>query len=314
MMRFSRKKIAIIGAGNTGSTIALQIMEKRIGDIVLVDTPGKEDSTKGKALDLLQASQVLRSNSDVVGTSNYMEILDADIVVITAGIARKPGMDRNDLIEFNAKVIKEVSKNIKKYAPNSFVIVLTNPVDVMTYICLKETNFSKERVIGQSGILDTARFNTFVAKELNVSIEDVHGMVLGGHGDEMVPLIQYSNVAGIPLGKLISQEKINEIIERTKHGGAEIVSLLGEGSAYYAPASSIVEMIETIYHDKRKLIPTITYLNGEYDLYDICMGVPTIVGGNGIESIVELMLNDKEKDMLNYSANLVKKNNLFSPS
>lgn len=307
-MSFVRKKISIIGAGHTGSTLALQLMYQQAGDIVLIDTPEKEDVTRGKALDLLQASQVIGSNLDIVGSSSFEDIANSDIVVITAGIARKPGMSRDDLTEFNKSVVEDISRNVKHYAPNSIVIVLTNPVDVMTYVSLKETNFPRNRVIGQSGILDTARFNTFIARELNVSIEDVQGMVLGGHGDEMVPLIRYSNVGGIPIDNLISPERLDEIIDRTKRGGAEIVSLLGEGSAYFAPSASIVQMIEAIFHDKKKLIPTVTYLDGEYGLFDICMGVPTIIGGKGVESIVELKLNLKEKGMLDDSAMLIKNN------
>lgn len=305
-MSFRRNKIAIIGAGFTGATTALMLAQKELGDVVLLDLPDVEDPTKGKALDMLEASPIQRFNSKITGTSSYADIADANMVIITAGIPRKPGMSRDDLVNTNTGVMKFVAEQVKQYAPNSIILVLSNPVDAMTYVCQKVTGFPKHRVIGQSGVLDTARFNTFVAEELNISIEDISGFVLGGHGDEMVPLIRYSYAGGIPLELLIPKERLDAIIERTRKGGGEIVALLGNGSAYYAPAAAIVEMAEAIILDKKKILPSITLLNGEYGYQDLFLGVPTILGGNGVESIIELPLTDVEKDGLSISANAVK--------
>jgi malate dehydrogenase len=303
---FKRKKFAVIGAGNTGTTIALMMAQKELGDIVLVDIPSLQNPTKGKALDLLESSPIQKFDCTIIGTCHYEDIRDADLVIITAGIARKPGMTRDDLVTTNAKIITEVSEKIIRYAPNSYILVLSNPVDAMTYVCYKMTGFPKNRVIGQSGVLDTARFNTFVAQELNISVEDVSSFVLGGHGDTMVPLIRYSYAGGIPLEKILSEEKIAAIVERTRKGGGEIVNLLGQGSAYYAPAASIVQMVEAIVKDKKRILPSIAYLEGEYGYEDIYLGVPTILGGNGIESIIELPLTPEEKKALDISAQSVK--------
>ncbi|WP_027415022.1 malate dehydrogenase [Aneurinibacillus terranovensis] len=305
-MSFKRKKIAVIGAGYTGTTTALMIAQKELGDIVLVDIPSMRNPTMGKALDLLEASPVQGFDSNIIGTCHYEAIQDADLIIITAGIARKPGMSRDDLVTTNAKILTEISEKIVYYAPNSYLLVLSNPVDAMTYVCYKTTGFLKNRVIGQSGVLDTARFNTFVAQELNVSVEDVSGFVLGGHGDAMVPLIRFSHVGGIPLERILSEEKIEAIVERTRKGGGEIVNLLGQGSAYYAPAASIVQMAEAIVKDKKRILPAIAYLDGEYGYDNICLGVPTILGGNGIESILELPLTSEEKQALDTSAQSVK--------
>lgn len=305
-MTFQRNKIAVIGAGHTGATTALLMGQKQLGDIVLLDLPEVEDPTKGKALDMLEAAPIQRFNSQITGTSSYEDIEGADMVIITAGIPRKPGMSRDDLVNTNAKVMKSVAEQVKRYAPNSIILVLSNPVDAMTYVCQKVTGFPKNRVIGQSGVLDTARFNTFVAEELNISIEDISGFVLGGHGDEMVPLVRYSYAGGIPLELLIPQDRLQEIVERTRKGGGEIVSLLGNGSAYYAPAASIVEMAEAIILDKKKIIPSITLLEGEYGYDHLFLGVPTILGGNGIESIIELPLTEEESNGLSVSANAVR--------
>ncbi|WP_312469457.1 malate dehydrogenase [Neobacillus sp.] len=304
-MAFTRRKIAVIGAGFTGATAALMLAQKELGDVVLVDIPSQANPTKGKALDMLEASPVQGFNAKITGTSTYEDIQDADLVLITAGLPRKPGMSRDDLVVTNEKIIKEVSENVKKYAPNSYIIVLSNPVDAMTYVCYKTTGFPKNRVIGQSGVLDTARFNTFVAQELNVSIEDISGFVLGGHGDDMVPLVRYSYAGGIPLEKILSPEKIKAIVERTRKGGGEIVELLGQGSAYYAPAASMVQMAEAILKDKKRILPAIAYLEGEYGYSDIYLGVPTILGGNGIESIIEIPLEDEEKTALDQSVQSV---------
>ncbi|PIC99922.1 malate dehydrogenase [Sporosarcina sp. P29] len=306
-MAFIRNKITVIGAGNTGSTVALLLAQKELGDIVLVDVPTLENAAKGKALDIQQSGPIQGTNSKIVSTSNYEDIRDSDFVIITAGIARKPGMSRDELVTTNTKIMQDVSEKIAYYAPECYVLVLSNPVDAMTYVCYKTTGFSKNRVIGQSGVLDTARFNTFVAMELKISVEDVSGFVLGGHGDDMVPLIQYSHVGGIPLDKLISSEKIQKIVERTRKGGGEIVSLLGQGSAYYAPAAALVQMAEAILLDKKRILPAIAYLDGEYGFKDIYFGVPTILGGSGIESIIELPLDENEKKALNRSASSVQK-------
>lgn len=305
-MAFRRVKISVIGAGFTGATAALMLAQKELGDVVLVDIPQAANPTKGKALDMLQTSPVQGFSVNITGTSDYELIQDSDLVIITAGLPRKPGMSREDLITTNAKIVKDVSEKIAKYAPNSYVLVLSNPVDAMTYVCYKTTGFSKNRVIGQSGVLDTARFNTFVAQELNVSVEDITGFVLGGHGDDMVPLVRYSYAGGIPLEKIIPAERLEAIVERTRKGGGEIVNLLGQGSAYYAPAASLVEMAEAIIKDKKRILPSIAYLEGEYGFQDLYLGVPTILGGDGIESVIELPLTDEEQKALNKSAQSVK--------
>lgn len=305
-MFFKRRKIAVIGAGYTGASTALMLSQKELGDIVLVDIPSQTNPTKGKALDLLQSFPVQRLDVKITGTSDYKDIQDADLVIITAGVPRKPGMSRDDLVSINEKIIVEISENIKRFAPNSYVLVLSNPVDAMTYVCYKTTNFPKNRVIGQSGVLDTARFKTFVAEELNVSIEDISGFVLGGHGDDMVPLVRYSYAGGIPLEKLLPPEKLNDIIERTRKGGGEIVHLLGNGSAYYAPAASLVEMAEAIIKDKKRILPAVAYLQGEYGYQNIYLGVPTIIGGHGIESVIEIPLSVEEKSGLDKSVQSVK--------
>lgn len=306
-MSLRRKKISVIGAGFTGATTAFILAQKELGDVVLVDIPQMENPTKGKALDMLESSPVLGFDANIIGTSNYEDIKDSDIVVVTAGIARKPGMSRDDLVQTNEKIMKSVAKEIVKYAPESYVIVLTNPVDAMTYTIYKETGFPKNRVIGQSGVLDTARFRTFVAQELNISVKDVTGFVLGGHGDDMVPLVRYSYAGGIPLEKLISKDRLEAIVERTRKGGGEIVNLLGNGSAYYAPAASLVEMCEAILKDQRRILPAIAYLEGEYGFEGIYLGVPTILGGNGIERVIELELTPEEQAALEKSAESVRK-------
>ncbi|MFY2158245.1 malate dehydrogenase [Cytobacillus firmus] len=304
-MTFKRRKIAVIGSGSTGATAALMLAQKELGDIILVDIPSQANPTKGKALDMLEAGPVQRFNASITGTSSYEDIQDADLVLITAGMPRKPGMSRDDLVAVNEKIMIEVSQNIKTYAPESYIIVLSNPVDAMTYVCYKTTGFPKNRVIGQSGVLDTARFNTFVAQELGVSIEDISGFVLGGHGDDMVPLVRYSYAGGIPLEKILPADRIEAIVERTRKGGGEIVNLLGQGSAYYAPAASMVEMAEAILKDKKRILPSIAYLEGEYGYSDIYLGVPTILGGNGIESVIEIPLTADEKETLDQSVKSV---------
>ncbi|MEG0259746.1 MAG: malate dehydrogenase [Lysinibacillus sp.] len=305
-MTLKRKKISVIGGGFTGATAAFLAAQKELGDVVLVDIPQAENPTKGKALDMFEASPIQGFDSKVIGTSNYEDTADSDVVIITAGVARKPGMSRDDLVQINQGVMKSVSKEIAKYSPNATILVLTNPVDAMTYTVYKETGFPKNRVIGQSGVLDTARFRSFIAEELNISVKDITGFVLGGHGDTMVPLTRYSFAGGIPLETLIAPERLAEIVERTRNGGAEIVNLLGNGSAYYAPAAAIIEMAEAILKDQKRILPSIALLEGEYGYNDIYLGVPTLLGADGVEKIFELELTSKEKAELDHSAEAVK--------
>ncbi|WP_160043260.1 malate dehydrogenase [Paenibacillus sp. USDA918EY] len=305
-MALTRKKITVVGAGFTGATTALMLAQKELGNVVLLDIPQLENPTKGKALDMLEASPVQGFDSQIIGTSSYDDAAGSDIVIITAGVARKPGMSRDDLVNTNAGIMKSVCENVKRVAPESFVIILSNPVDAMTYAAYKTLGFPKNRVIGQSGVLDTARYCTFIAQELNVSVEDVRGFVLGGHGDDMVPLVRYSNVGGIPIDKLIPADRIEAIVQRTRVGGGEIVNLLGNGSAYYAPAASLVQMAEAIIKDKKRIIPVIAYLEGEYGYNDLFLGVPAILGGDGIEKVFELELTAEEKAALDKSADSVR--------
>jgi malate dehydrogenase len=306
-MSIRRHKISVIGAGFTGATTALMLAQKELGDIVLVDIPQVENPTKGKALDMLEASPVQGFDSNIIGTSNYEHTANSDVVIITAGIARKPGMSRDDLVNTNAKVMRAVTEQIVKYSPEAIIIVLTNPVDAMSYEVFRTSGFPKNRVIGQSGVLDTARFRTFVAQELNISVEDVTGFVLGGHGDDMVPLVRYSYAGGIPLEKLIPKDRLDAIVARTRTGGGEIVNLLGNGSAYYAPAASLVQMAEAILKDKKRILPAIAYLEGEYGYEDMYLGVPVVLGGNGLEKVIELELTEEEKAALDRSAESVRK-------
>lgn len=305
-MSLKRKKISVIGSGYTGATAAFLVAQKELGDVVLVDIPVAENPTKGKALDMWEAAPVQGYDSYVKGTSDYAQTADSDVVLITAGVARKPGMSRDDLVQINQQVMVSVSEQIAKYSPNATIIVLTNPVDAMTYTVYKTTGFPKNRVIGQSGVLDTARFRAFVAEELNISVKDITGFVLGGHGDTMVPLTRYSFAGGIPLETLIPADRLEEIVNRTRNGGAEIVNLLGNGSAYYAPAAAMVEMAEAILKDQKRILPSIAYLEGEYGYNDLYLGVPTLLGANGIEKIFELELTEKEKAALDVSAEAVR--------
>lgn len=305
-MSISRNKIAVVGAGFTGATTALMLAQKELGDVVLIDIPKLENPTKGKALDMLETSPVQGFDSNIIGTANYKDAKDSDIVIITAGVARKPGMSRDDLVNTNAGIMKSVCEQVKEYAPNSYVVILSNPVDAMTYTAFKTLGFPKNRVIGQSGVLDTARYFTFLAQELNVSVEDVHGFVLGGHGDTMVPMVRYTNIGGIPVEKLLDRKRIEAIVQRTRTGGGEIVNLLGNGSAYYAPAASLVKMAEAILKDKKRVLPTIALLEGEYGYNNLFLGVPTVLGGDGIERVIELDLTADEKSMLDHSADAVR--------
>lgn len=305
-MSMKRKKVSVIGSGFTGATTAFLLAQKELCDVVIVDIPNMENPTKGKALDMLEAGPVLGFDAHITGTSNYEDTKDSDIVIITAGIARKPGMSRDDLVQTNQKVMKSVTAEIVKHSPETTILVLTNPVDAMTYTVYKESGFPKERVIGQSGVLDTARFRTFVAEELNLSVKDVTGFVLGGHGDDMVPLVRYSTAGGVPLDSLIPAGRLEEIVDRTRKGGAEIVNLLGNGSAYYAPAAALVEMAEAILKDQKRVLPSIAYLEGEYGMKGIYLGVPTVLGAGGIEKVIELELTDGEKMSLEQSADSVR--------
>ncbi|KPB05439.1 MULTISPECIES: malate dehydrogenase [Bacillaceae] len=305
-MTMRRKKVSVIGGGFTGATTAFLLAQKELADVVLVDIPQMENPTKGKALDMLEAGPVQGFDANITGTSNYEDTANSDIVVITAGIARKPGMSRDDLVTTNQNIMKSVTREVVKHSPDCYIIVLTNPVDAMTYTVFKESGFPKNRVIGQSGVLDTARFRTFVSQELNLSVKDVTGFVLGGHGDDMVPLVRYSYAGGIPLETLLPKDRLDAIVERTRKGGGEIVNLLGNGSAYYAPAASMVEMVEAILKDQRRILPSIAYLEGEYGHDGIYLGVPTILGAGGIEKIIELELTEDEKAALSKSVESVK--------
>ena len=305
-MSIRRNKISVIGSGFTGATTAFLIAQKELGDVVLVDIPDMEKPTKGKALDMAESAPVLGFDAKITGTSDYRDTEDSDLVIITAGMARKPGMSRDDLVKTNQKIMKAVTSEITRYSPDTTILVLTNPVDAMTYTVFKESGLPKERVIGQSGVLDTARFRTFVAEELNLSVKDVTGFVLGGHGDDMVPLVRYSYAGGIPLETLLPPERLDEIVDRTRKGGAEIVNLLGNGSAYYAPAASLAEMAEAILKDQKRVLPAIAYLEGEYGMDGLYIGVPAVLGAGGIEKIIELDLTEDEKTSLGKSAESVR--------
>ena len=305
-MGIKRPKITVVGAGFTGATTAFMLAQKELGDVVLVDIPQLENPTKGKALDMLESTPVEGVDVNVIGTSSYEDTRDSDVVIITAGVARKPGMSRDDLVHTNAGIVKSVCENIRQTSPEAFVIVLSNPVDAMTYVAYQTLGFPKNRVIGQSGVLDTARYNTFLAQELGVSVEDVRGVVLGGHGDDMVPLVRYTTVGGIPVEKLLPKERIDAIVQRTRYGGGEIVNLLGTGSAYYAPAASLVQMTEAILKDKKRILPVIAYLQGEYGYENLFMGVLVVLGGGGIEKVLEIDLTPEEKAALDKSAESVR--------
>lgn len=304
-----RKKIALIGAGQIGGTLALLAGQKQLGDVVLIDIA--EGTAKGKALDLSQLAPVANFDTNYSGGADYALIKDSDVVIVTAGVPRKPGMSRDDLIGINKGVIKAAGEQIKKYAPNAFVIVVTNPLDVMVGVMQETTGFKPEKVVGMAGVLDSARFRTFLAEEFNVSVEDVSAFVLGGHGDTMVPLVRYSTIAGIPLPDLIkmgwsTQDKIDAIVKRTANGGGEIVQLLGNGSAFYAPAISAIAMAESYLLDRKRLLPCAAYLNGEYGVKGLYIGVPVVIGKNGVEKIVEIQLNGDEKAMFEKSVQAVK--------
>jgi malate dehydrogenase len=297
-------KISVIGAGNVGATTALFLAQQRLGDIVLIDII--EGMPEGKALDMDEAGPVARFEGHIVGTNNYENLLDSDIVVMTAGLPRKPGMTRMDLLTKNAEIVTSAMLKVAELAPQSVVVMVTNPLDVMAYVAWKTTGFPKSRVVGMAGVLDSTRFRFFVATVLDVSVEDTQAMVLGGHGDSMVPLPRYTTVSGIPITQLLSTDEIARLVDRTRKGGTEIVNLLKTGSAYYAPAASAVQMVEAIVFDKKRLLPASAYLDGEYGLKGVFAGVPIILGRNGVEKIVELDLTAEEKQALLKSAAEVK--------
>lgn len=300
----ARSKITIVGAGNVGATAAHWAASKELGDIVLVDVV--EGVPQGKALDLAEAGPVEGFDCNIIGTNSYEETAGSDVVVITAGIARKPGMSRDDLLKTNYNIVSSVVENVVKHSPEAILIVVSNPVDVMTYVALKRSGLPKERVIGQAGVLDSTRFRTFIAMELGISVEDVSAFVMGAHGDSMVPLVRYSYAGGIPIEKLIPKERIDAIVERTRKGGGEIVELLKTGSAYYAPAASTIQMVEAVLKDKKRILPAIAYLEGEYGQKDVCAGVPIILGAGGVERILEIELTDEERAAFERSVEAVR--------
>jgi malate dehydrogenase len=288
-----KKKITVIGAGNVGASVAAYVSAQQLGDVVLVDI--LEGIPQGKGLDLYETTPVLGVDTRVVGTNNYEDSRNSDIIVVTAGIARKPGMSRDDLLATNVKIVAEVAEKAAAVSPKAIMLVVSNPLDAMVYTAWKKSGFSPGRVAGMAGVLDTARFRTFIADETGVSVEDVHALVLGGHGDTMVPLTRYCFVGGVPVTNFISPSRLEEIVQRTRQGGAEIVGLLKTGSAYYAPAASVVQMAASILLDKKRLVPVAAYLNGEFGYKGVFVGVPVILGAAGVEKIVELELNSEER-------------------
>lgn len=298
------KKVTVVGAGHVGATAAQRLAEKELCDVVLVDII--EGVPQGKALDLTEAAPIEKHDAHLTGANAYDASAGSDIVIITAGIPRKPGMSRDDLISTNAGIMKTVTEQIVKLSPDTILIIVSNPLDAMCHVAFETSSLPKQRVLGMAGVLDSARFRAFISMELGVSVENTHAFVLGGHGDTMVPLPRYSTVAGIPITELMPPDRIDAIVERTRNGGAEIVGLLKTGSAYYAPASAAVEMAESILKDKKKILPCATYLEGEYGIKDLFMGVPAKLGANGIEEIIEIKLTDEEQAALNKSADAVR--------
>lgn len=305
----ARKKVTIVGAGNVGASCAQWIASKELADVVLVDVI--EGAAKGKALDLLEAGPVMDFDINIVGSGGYEETAGSDVVVITAGVPRKKDPvtgqfpSRDDLVKTNQNIVGEVTRQVAQYSPNAVLVIVSNPLDAMCHVALNESGFPSERVIGQAGALDTARYKTFIAQELGVSVRDVHAIVLGGHGDEMVPLPRHTSIAGIPIRELMAEDKLQAIIARTRKGGGEIVGLLGY-SGYYAPSAGTVEMVEAILKDQKRVIPSAVLLNGEYGYNGLYIGVPAVLGAAGVEKVIEMELNDEEKAMLDISANAVK--------
>jgi malate dehydrogenase len=301
-----RAKISIIGAGNVGATCAHWAAAKELGDIVLVDIPQVEGMPQGKALDLFEASPVEGFDARIVGTTNYEPTAGSDVVIVTAGVARKPGMSRDDLISINTGIVKSVAQSVARHSPEAVMIVVSNPLDAMVYVAWKASGFKTNKIVGQAGVLDVARYRSFIAMELNISVEDVQALLLGGHGDDMVPLTRYTSVGGIPVTQLIKPERLEEIVKRARNGGAEIVGLLKTGSAYYAPAAATVAMAESIVRDKKRLLPCAAYCDREYGIGGYFVGVPCVLGSGGVERVIEIELNDVERKMFATSVQHVK--------
>ena len=295
-----RNKVTIVGAGNVGATTAQRIHQLGYADVVLVDVV--EDLPQGKALDMLESGPVVASDASIIGSNGYEESAGSDLVVITAGIARRPGMSRDDLLLTNMKITSAVTEEVVKYSPDTIIIAVTNPLDAMVQNVYESSGFPRNRVFGMAGVLDTARFRTFIAQELDVSVEDVQAYVLGGHGDDMVPLVRYTTVGGIPISELLDEDQIQALVERARQGGGEIVALLKQGSAYYAPSASITQMVEAVLLDKKRILPACAYLEGEYGINGLCVGVPVKLGANGLEQVIEIKLTDDEQAALNRSA------------
>ena len=304
MTRVLRRKVTVIGAGNVGATTAQQIIETGLADVVLVDIV--EGLPQGKALDLAEAAPVVGYDVRITGTNDYADTAHSKIIVVTSGLARQPGMSRDDLMAKNAGIVGAVVQQAAAVSPGAIIIVVTNPLDAMCHVALKASGFPPERVIGMAGVLDSARFRAFIAAELEVSVRDIRAFVLGGHGDTMVPLPRYSTVGGVPITELISAERIEQLVERTRNGGAEVVALLKTGSAYYAPAASVVEMVEAILRDRRRILPCAAYLQGEYGITGLYMGVPIVLGNGGMEKVIEISLTDDERAAFNRSADAVR--------
>jgi malate dehydrogenase len=297
-------KVTVIGAGNIGGTTALHLAMRNIADVVLVDIV--EGLPQGKALDILESGPILRFDSNVIGTNDYEDTAGSDVVVITSGKPRQPGMSRTDLLNDNQEIVGSVTEQVVENSPNAIIIVVANPLDAMCHVALETSGFPRERVIGMAGILDTARYRTFIAERVGASVRDVFALVLGGHGDTMVPLPSMATVSGVPITQMLSQDEVDAIVQRTRQGGGEIVELLGSGSAFYAPAAAIVEMIDAILMDQKRILPCAAYLQGEYGLNDLFVGVPVKLGAGGIEDVIELDLSDDEREQLEYSANDVR--------
>jgi malate dehydrogenase len=299
-----RNKVTVVGAGNVGATAAQRIAESGLADVVLIDIV--EGLPQGKGLDLAEAAPVIPHDARIIGTNDYAETSGSDVVVITSGIARKPGMSRDELLSTNAGIVRSVVQAIVQHSPDTILVIVTNPLDAMCHIALEASGFPRERVIGMAGVLDSARFRTFIAMELGVSVEDTHAFVLGGHGDTMVPLPRYSTVAGIPITELMTPERVEALVQRTANGGAEIVSLLKTGSAYYAPAAAAFEMVEAILQDRKRVLPCATYLQGEYGVEGLFVGVPVVLGARGVERVIEITLSGDERAAFDRSAGAVR--------
>jgi malate dehydrogenase len=301
-----RAKISIIGAGNVGATCAHWAASKELGDIVLVDVPQVEGMPQGKALDLYESSPIEGFDSRIIGATSYEPTADSDVVIVTAGVARKPGMSRDDLININTGIVKSVAASVAQHSPNAVMIVVSNPLDAMVYVAWKSSGYPTKRVLGQAGVLDTARYRSFLAAEIGCSVEDVHALLLGGHGDDMVPLLRYTFAGGIPITQLVKKDRLDEIVKRARNGGAEIVQLLKTGSAYYAPAAATVQMAESIIRDKKRILPCAAYCEKEYGIGGFFVGVPCVLGTGGVEKIIEVELDDTERKMFQTSVDHVK--------